>query len=329
MDLKTQRVLVTGAAGFIGSHVAARLADMGHEVLGCDNFNDYYAPSLKAMRVEKMLRPRSTVCESIDLADQAKVAALFKSFRPTVVIHLAAQAGVRYSLQNPAAYIHSNVVAFENILGMCGKAEVRHLLYASSSSVYGASPHVPFCESDHTDEPISLYAATKKANELMAYAYSHLNGLPSTGMRLFTVYGPWGRPDMAYFSFTQKILSEQPIDVFAKGELLRDFTYIDDVVDSIAALAFKPSIPAPGRAPHAIFNIGNHQPVRVAEFISTLETLLKKAAIMKFLPMQPGDVPSTYADISKLRQWIGFGPTTPLRTGLSSFCEWYRATYDH
>lgn len=319
--------MVTGAAGFIGSHVAARLAEAGYEVIGCDNFNDYYSVELKSMRVENVLSKRHVVCERADLVDTAQVAQLFKRFHPTLVIHLAAQAGVRYSLKNPSAYIQSNVVAFQNILAACQRHEVRHLLYASSSSVYGSSLNVPFSEKDNTDEPISLYAATKKANEVMAYAYSHLNGLPATGIRFFTVYGPWGRPDMAYFSFTKKILDGDSIEVFADGQLLRDFTYIDDVVDSVIRLAFKPSLASPGCVPHAIFNVGNHQPVKVLDFISTLEHLLKKKAVMKFLPMQPGDVPSTYADITKLRQWTGHAPVTPLCDGLALFCEWYRDFY--
>lgn len=329
MDFNGHRILVTGAAGFIGSHVAAKLADMGNEVIGCDNFNDYYSADLKSMRVRNMLLSRQVACERIDLVDPEQVARVFNCFRPTIVIHLAAQAGVRYSLKNPAAYIQSNVVAFENILSACQRHEARHLVYASSSSVYGSSLNVPFSERDSTDEPISLYAATKKANEVMAYAYCHLNGLPATGIRFFTVYGPWGRPDMAYFNFTRKILNGDSIEVFANGKLLRDFTYIEDVVESVIRLTFKPALAAPERVPHAIFNVGNNQPVKVLDFISTLEHLLKKNAVMKFLPMQPGDVPSTYADISKLREWTGYAPATPLREGLASFCTWYREFYGH
>lgn len=327
MNAKNHRVLVTGAAGFIGSHVCAKIADMGYEVMGCDNFNDYYSPELKSLRIEHMLRHRGVICKTLNLVDTDQVNHLFKNFRPTLVIHLAAQAGVRYSLANPSAYIQSNIVAFENVMRECQRNEVGHFVYASSSSVYGASSNVPFCEDDCTSHPISLYAATKKSNELMAYAYSHLTGLPSMGIRFFTVYGPWGRPDMAYFSFTQKILDGEPIQVFAGGKLMRDFTYIDDVVESVVRLAFKPVGAGTGEAAHAIFNVGNHQPVRVIDFISTLEDILDKKASMKFLPMQPGDVPSTYADISKLRAWTGSGPTTSLRSGLSAFCEWYQSCY--
>jgi UDP-glucuronate 4-epimerase len=233
-----------------------------------------------------------------------------------------AQAGVRYSIENPSAYIQSNLVGFSNILEACRKGKPRHLIYASSSSVYGANHKVPFQENDRTDEPVSLYAATKKSNELMAYSYSHLFGLPATGLRFFTVYGPWGRPDMAYFSFSQKMLRGEPIPVFAKGELRRDFTYIDDIVEGIVRVLTKPQSADTGKAPHAIFNIGNHQPVRVLDFISTLEKVLGVQARMDFLPMQPGDVPATYADTTRLEEWIGFAPATPLQDGLARFKDW-------
>lgn len=317
-------VLVTGAAGFIGSFVAARLADIGVNVIACDNFNDYYAPRLKHDRVNAMLTPRNITCHAVELADGPQVSALFEQHRPGMVVHLAAQAGVRHSLNNPALYVRSNMVAFGNMLDECRKYGVHHLLYASSSSVYGANAKVPFHEDDRTDEPISLYAATKKSDELMAYSYSHLYGLPSTGMRFFTVYGPWGRPDMAYFSFTQKILQGETLAVFANGELLRDFTYIDDVVEGVVRLLFKPQLPAAGRFPHAIFNIGNQTPVRIMDFISILEKVLGRRARMEFFPMQPGDVPATYADIGKLRDWVDFAPGTPLEHGLDKFREWYQ-----
>lgn len=325
MTSKSRKILVTGAAGFIGSHVATRLADMGHSVVGCDNFNDYYAPSLKRGRVQALLDPRKVECVPAELADAVQVAQLFRQYRPEMVVHLAAQAGVRYSLQNPSAYVQSNLVAFANILDACKGQEVEHLLYASSSSVYGANAKVPFSEDDRTDEPVSLYAATKKANELMAYSYSRIYGFPATGLRFFTVYGPWGRPDMAYYSFTEKILRGEPIPVFAEGKLQRDFTYIDDIVEGVVRTLFKPE-PAGGRdAPHAVYNIGNHQPVTVLDFIATLEKVLGVCAMKEFLPMQPGDVPATYADVDKLKAHVGFAPATTLETGLARFVDWYKA----
>ncbi|RJG04343.1 NAD-dependent epimerase/dehydratase family protein [Noviherbaspirillum sedimenti] len=317
-------MLVTGAAGFIGAFVAARLADMGYQVIGCDNFNDYYTPQLKRDRVAALLAPRGVPCLPLELADAAQVEQLFAQHRPALVVHLAAQAGVRYSLQNPAAYIQSNLVGFANMLEACRQHQVEHLLYASSSSVYGANAKVPFSESDRTDEPVSLYAATKKSNELMAYSYSHLYRFPATGLRFFTVYGPWGRPDMAYFSFTQKMLKGEMIPVFAGGELRRDFTYIDDIVEGVVRLLFKPTVAENGAAPHAVFNIGNHQPVRVLEFIRTLEKVLGVEARIDFQPMQPGDVPATYADTAALRAHVGFAPATPLEQGLERFGAWYR-----
>ena len=323
MSQVTGTVLVTGAAGFIGSYVAARLAKMGHTVVGCDNFNDYYSPQLKRDRVAAMLQPAAVRCEQIELADAAAVADLFERVQPTHVVHLAAQAGVRYSLKNPAAYIQSNVVAFSNMLVACEKHRVAHLLYASSSSVYGNNAKVPFHEDDKTDEPVSLYAATKKANELMAHSFSHLSSIPSTGLRFFTVYGPWGRPDMAYFSFTEKMLKGETIPVFAEGLLRRDFTYIDDIVEGVVRLLFKPQPADTGRAPHAVFNIGNHQPIVVMDFIRTLEKVLGVNARIEFLPMQPGDVPATYADTSRLREWVQFAPSTSLEFGLGQFKDWY------
>lgn len=319
-----EKILVTGAAGFIGSYVAARLCDMGFDVIGCDNFNDYYAPKLKRDRVNAMLAPRGIVCSVLDIADALQLGELFDTHRPSLVVHLAAQAGVRYSLENPAAYIQSNLVGFANVLEACRKQPVRHLVYASSSSVYGANVKVPFHEDDRTDHPVSLYAATKKSNELMAYAISHLYGLPTTGLRFFTVYGPWGRPDMAYFSFTQKMLAGETIPVFAKGKLERDFTYIDDIVEGVTRLLLKPPVLAANTPPHAVFNIGNHQPVQVMDFIHTLERVLKVTAKIEFLPMQPGDVPATYADITRLQDWVGFAPSTALETGLRRFSQWYR-----
>ncbi len=317
-------ILVTGAAGFIGAWVAARLADMGHRVIGCDNFNDYYAPRFKEQRVAALLAPRELPCLRVELADAAQVGRLFEQCRPRRVVHLAAQAGVRYSLQNPAAYIQSNLVAFGNVLEACRRHRIEHLLYASSSSVYGADARAPFREVDRTDAPASLYAATKKSNELMAHAYSQLYRFPATGLRFFTVYGPWGRPDMAYFSFTQKMLGDEAIPVFAGGELRRDFTYIDDIVEGVVRLLFKPVRPEDGAPPHAVFNIGNHQPVRVLDFIEALEKVLGVKAKIDFQPMQPGDVPLTCADTAALRQHVGFTPSTPLEHGLARFGAWYR-----
>lgn len=325
MTASVQRILVTGAAGFVGSHVATRLAAMGHQVVGCDNFNDYYDPQLKHDRIAALLAPAGIACERVELADAAAVEALFARVAPTLVVHLAAQAGVRYSLINPGAYIQSNLVGFGNILEASRKAGIGHLLYASSSSVYGANAKVPFSEDDQTDEPVSLYAATKKSNELMAHAYSQLYKLPATGLRFFTVYGPWGRPDMAYYSFTEKMVRGQQIGVFAEGKLTRDFTYIDDIVEGVVRLLFKPNI---GEAvPHAVFNIGNDQPVTVLEFIATLERALGVEARKDFQPMQPGDVPATHADTRKLRQWVGFAPSTSLAQGLERFAAWYTARY--
>ena len=320
-------VLVTGAAGFIGSAVAVRLAAMGYRVAGCDNFNDYYDPALKRHRVHALLAPAGVACDEVELADAGQVAALFERVRPTLVVHLAAQAGVRYSLQNPAVYVQANVVAFGHMLEACRTHGVEHLLYASSSSVYGASAQTPFREDAATDTPVSLYAATKKSNELMAHTYSHLYGMPITGLRFFTVYGPWGRPDMAYFSFARKMLAGERIPVFAEGKLYRDFTYIDDIVEGVVRLLFKPSV-QDGKPPHAIFNIGNSQPVQVLDFIQTLEGAFGVKAAFDFQPMQPGDVPATHADTAKLQDWVGYKPATSLATGLERFAQWYRGAKD-
>jgi len=318
-----QTILVTGAAGFVGSYVAVRLASMGHRVVGCDNFNDYYDPQLKQDRLAALLAPAGVACETVELADSAQVAALFERVQPTLVVHLAAQAGVRYSLENPAAYIQSNLVGFGNILEACRQHKIGHLLYASSSSVYGGNAKTPFSEDDQTDEPVSLYAATKKSNELMAHSYSHLYGFPATGLRFFTVYGPWGRPDMAYFSFSKNMLQGKTIPVFAEGLLRRDFTYIDDIVEGVVRLLFKPQPEANG-ARHAVFNIGNNQPVTVLEFIRTLEEALGVKATLDFQPMQAGDVPATHADTRKLQEWVGYAPATRLADGLGRFAGWYK-----
>lgn len=321
------RILVTGAAGFVGSFVASHLAARGYSVVGADNFNDYYSVRLKHERVESLLLPAGVECRTAELSDENEVRKLFDEVRPELVLHLAAQAGVRYSLTNPQAYVRSNLVAFSHILEACRVHCVRHLVYASSSSVYGENAKVPFSESDQTDSPISLYAATKKSNELMAHAYSKLYRLPSTGVRFFTVYGPWGRPDMAYFSFAEKMLRGESIPVYGEGKLYRDFTYINDIVEGVARLLHKP-MPINGHAvPHSVFNIGNHQPVTVLDFVRTLETVLGVNARMTFLPVQPGDVSATHASNEKLRNWIGFAPDTALGEGLRHFCDWFVPRY--
>ncbi len=319
-------ILVTGAAGFIGSFVAARLAALGHHVAGCDNFNDYYDPRLKIRRVRELLGPLEVPCRAAELTDPVQVAALFQRVQPTLVVHLAAQAGVRHSLGNPGAYLQSNLVGFGHVLEACRRYRVEHLLYASSSSVYGGNTKVPFSEIDPTDTPVSLYAATKKANELMAHAYSHLYRLPATGVRFFTVYGPWGRPDMAYFSFTEKMLKGEPITVYAEGQLRRDFTYIDDIVEAVVRLLFKPPPDGGagvGGAPHWVVNVGSERPVKVLDFIGALERVLGVRAALEFQPMQPGDVAATHADTRRLQAWTGYAPDTPLETGLARFREWY------
>jgi UDP-glucuronate 4-epimerase len=314
------KVLVTGAAGFIGSHVAARLAELRHDVAGCDNFNAYYDPSLKEERVAHLLTPRGVACSRVELADEAAVFALFEATRPRVVVHLAAQAGVRHSIEHPQAYVQSNLVAFGHVLEACRRSKVEHLVYASSSSVYGGTDEIPFTEGQATDRPVSLYAATKKANELMAHAYGQVHGLRATGLRFFTVYGPWGRPDMAYFSFAERIVAGRPLPIFAEGKLLRDFTYIDDVVEGVVRIA---TAPAPLDGASEIFNIGNHRPVSVLAFVAVLSAALGREARLEFLPMQPGDVRATAADVTKLRERVGFEPDTPLEDGLAAFVEWF------
>jgi UDP-glucuronate 4-epimerase len=321
--MQPSTILVTGAAGFIGAHVAARLRMLGHTVVGCDNFNDYYAPALKTARVQALLGPLGVPCERVELADPSAVRSLFDTSRPRIVVHLAAQAGVRYSLTHPQPYIQSNLVGFANMLESARHGSVDHIVYASSSSVYGECHEMPFRESQPTDSPVSLYAATKKANELMAHAYSHIYGLRATGLRFFTVYGPWGRPDMAYFSFAEKILAGEALPVFADGKLQRDFTYIDDIVEGVVRLTL--SARPDGAPAHEVFNIGNHTPVTVLEFIKTLSELMGRQPELQFLPMQPGDVPVTCADIDKLHSRVGFQPSTSLRDGLARFVEWFDA----
>ena len=320
------KILVTGAAGFIGMHVCERLLARGDEVLGIDNLNDYYDVHLKEARLARLTVLPGFRFAKLDLADRDGMARRFADEKFERVVHLGAQAGVRYSLQNPHAYADSNLVGFLNILEGCRQTGVGHLVYASSSSVYGDSQKIPFAEDDNVDRPVSLYAATKKANELMAHAYSHLYGFPATGLRFFTVYGPWGRPDMAYFGFTRAILEGRSIDVYNHGQLQRDFTYIDDIVEGIVRLLDKPPAAEaiPPHARHRVFNIGNHQPVALLEFIQTIEQALGREAIKNFLPMQPGDVHATYADTAKLAEWVDFAPRTPLKEGIARFVDWYR-----
>ena len=331
-------ILLTGAAGFIGMHVTERLLDAGNRVIGVDNLNTYYDPALKDARLARLAGSPGFSFERLDLADREATARLFETLRPAVVVHLAAQAGVRYSLVNPAAYIDSNLVAFGNVLEGCRQHAVGHLVYASSSSVYGTNTRMPFAVTDAVDHPVSLYAATKKANELMAHTYSHLFTLPTTGLRFFTVYGPWGRPDMAPMLFTKAILEGRPIEVFNEGRMLRDFTYIDDIVEGVVRVAARPpqananfdrSHPDPGRswAPYRIYNIGNNQPVELDTFITTLEMAIGRKAERILKPMQPGDVPATFADVDDLAHDVGFKPSTPLAEGLARFVAWYREFY--
>jgi UDP-glucuronate 4-epimerase len=331
-------VLVTGAAGFIGFHVARRLLDRGDAVVGLDNLNDYYDVSLKEARLAILICHPSFRFAKLDVADRSGTAALFKDERLARVVHLAAQAGVRYSLQNPHAYVDSNLVGFTNILEGCRHGGVEHLVYASSSSVYGGNTRLPFSEHDNIDHPVSLYAATKKANELMAHTYSHLYRLPTTGLRFFTVYGPWGRPDMALFLFTRAILEGRPIEVFNHGNMVRDFTYIDDIVEGVVRVldraaepdpVFDSARPDPGtsNAPYRVFNIGNSRPTTLTDYIEALEAALGRTAERNYLPMQPGDVPATGANTDELDAWVGFKPSTPVREGVRRFVEWYREHY--
>lgn len=314
------KVFITGCAGFIGMFVGERLLGRGDSVVGIDNVNDYYPVALKEARLARLRAKPGFSCHRLDIADRHGMAELFDRERPDAVVHLAAQAGVRYSLVNPLAYADSNLLGFVNVLEGCRHAGVRHLVYASSSSVYGGNTRLPFAETDNVDRPVSLYAATKKANELMAYSYSHLYALPATGLRFFTVYGPWGRPDMAYFKFTQAILAGRPIEVYNHGRMLRDFTYIDDIAEGVIRVLDRP---ADGTPPHSLYNIGNHQPMPLLDFIDLLERALGKKAEMTFLPMQDGDVPATYADTEALRQAVGFAPSTPVDVGIGNFVEWY------
>lgn len=323
------QALVTGVAGFIGYHLAQRLLLEGIQVYGIDNLNDYYDVNLKKARLAQLQPQPGFTFEYLDLSDRAGIAKLFETHQFDCVVNLAAQAGVRYSLINPHAYVDSNLSGFVNLLEGCRHHQVQHLVYASSSSVYGVNPKVPFATSDSVDHPISLYAATKKANELMAYTYSHLYKVPTTGLRFFTVYGPWGRPDMAYFKFVKAIEAGQPIEVYNYGDMQRDFTYIDDVIEGVFRVMQQPPYQDSqmSAAPYKLYNIGNNQPVALSRFIEVIEAALDKPAQKQFLPMQPGDVPVTYADVDDLMRDVGFRPSTPIEQGIARFVEWYQAYY--
>lgn len=332
------KVLLTGAAGFIGMTTALKLLARGDEVVGIDNLNDYYDVTLKQSRLNRLLPSANFRFIKLDVADRDGISALFATEKFDRVIHLAAQAGVRYSLQNPHAYIDSNIVGFTNMLEGCRHAKVQHLVYASSSSVYGGNKKMPFSEHDSVDHPVSLYAASKKANELMAHTYSHLFGLPTTGLRFFTVYGPWGRPDMALFLFTKAILAGKPIDVFNHGDMMRDFTFVDDIVEGVVRVLDRvpqpdpaydavAADPATSSAPYRVFNIGNNNPVRLLDFIGCIEDALGKKAEKRLLPLQDGDVPATYANTDALNDWVGFVPGTSVKDGIGRFVAWYRDYY--
>jgi UDP-glucuronate 4-epimerase len=325
--LEGQRVLVTGAAGFIGMHTAGALLDVGAEVTGVDNFDPYYDVRLKEARVGTLADRTGFTFARVDLADAGATAQLFGDGNFDSVVHLAAQPGVRYSLVNPGAYLRNNVVAFGHVLEACRHAHIAHLVYASSSSVYGANHTLPFSEDQSVDHPLSLYAATKKANELMAYTYSHLYRLPATGLRFFTVYGPWGRPDQAPMLFTKAILAGEPIVVFNHGLMKRDFTYVDDIVEGVLRVLSQPPTNNGEDAPHAIYNIGNHEAVPLETFITTLEQLLGRTAVRDYRSLQAGDMVATYAAIDRLHRATGFAPHTPLDAGLARFVEWYREFY--
>ena len=332
------KVLVTGAAGFIGMHTAIRLLERGDEVVGLDNMNAYYDPALKAARRERLEeRPGFTFVHG-SLEDRVAMQELFATHRPDRVVNLAAQAGVRYSIEDPHAYVDANLVGFVNVLEGCRAVGVDHLVYASSSSVYGSNTRLPFSVVDAVDHPVSLYAATKKANELMAHTYSHLFGLPTTGLRFFTVYGPWGRPDMALFLFTKAILAGEPVRIFNHGRMRRDFTYIDDIVEGVVRVLDRPAAPDPSfdpddpdpstsTAPYRIFNIGNDQPTELLRYVDVLEDALGVRALRQFEDIQPGDVPATWADVDALREAVGFAPATPVEEGVRRFVAWYREFY--
>ncbi len=333
-----EKVLVTGTAGFIGFHLSKRLLKEGFSVVGLDNLNDYYDVNLKKSRLEILEKEKDFAFVNASLEDNDALQSVFRSHSPSYVVNLAAQAGVRYSLTNPHAYVQANLVGFVNILEACRHHKVKHLVYASSSSVYGSNTRMPFSVSDNVDHPVSLYAASKKANELMAHTYSHLYKLPTTGLRFFTVYGPWGRPDMALFLFTKAILEDRPIDVFNYGKMKRDFTYIDDIIEGVYRVMKNVPVenpdwqgdnpdPAVSSAPYKIYNIGNNEPVELGDFISEIEKCLGKEAQKNMMPIQPGDVPATYANVDALMNDVGFKPATSIQTGIRNFINWYREYY--
>ena len=333
-DLEGRTVLVTGVAGFIGFHLANRLLAAGARVVGIDNLNAYYDASLKEARLRELANSRAFRFERCDITDREAILSLFANDRPEFVVHLAAQAGVRYSLTHPHAYVSSNIDGFLVMLEACRAHPVRHLVYASSSSVYGANTKVPFQEDDPVLAPMSLYGASKRANELMAETYAHLFAIPASGLRLFTVYGPWGRPDMAYFSFTKAAFEGRSIDVFNNGQMQRDFTYIDDVIESVCRLLDQPPQNAAKtldlrlRRPHIIYNVGNHSPVELSEFVATIEAAVGRKLERRSLPIQPGDVPTTFADVERLARVVGFAPRTPLAEGIRLFVHWYKDYYN-
>ena len=327
LERTSKHILLTGVAGFIGNHVAERLLARGDRVLGLDNLNSYYDPDLKRARLRRLDGAEGYRFVRMDVADRDGMARLFAEEKFDAVIHLAAQAGVRYSITHPHEYLDSNLTGFGHVLEGCRAQGVAHLVYASSSSVYGGNTNMPFRETDPVDHPVSLYAATKKANELMAHTYSHLYRVPTTGLRFFTVYGPWGRPDMAYYLFTRAILAGESIPVFNHGDMRRDFTYIDDVTEGVVRVVDRPAAGEAGAPPYRVFNIGNSEPVQLLDFIGCLESALCKTTVKELLPMQAGDVPATFASTEALHQWVGFAPSTPLSVGIARFVEWYRDYY--
>tara|TARA_A100001035_G_C27762138_1_gene491776 strand:+ start:503 stop:1522 length:1020 start_codon:yes stop_codon:yes gene_type:complete len=337
------RVLITGAAGFIGFHLSKKLIKEGFDVFGLDNLNNYYDPNLKKSRIIELKKisenfPNQFIFIEGDLIDKSLLNNFFQTYKPNYIVNLAAQAGVRYSFDNPESYINSNLVGFANLLELCRQNKTEHFVYASSSSVYGGNTNFPYSEKNSVNHPVSLYAATKKANEIMAHSYSHLFNIPSTGLRFFTVYGPWGRPDMALFKFTKSIIEGEEIEVFNNGNMIRDFTYIDDITESLFKILKKPATinpdfitnepdPSTSWAPHRLFNIGNSNPIKLMDYISEIEKKLGIVAKKKFLPMQPGDVMSTSADTTLLESWIDYKPNTPIKKGISLFIDWYKDYY--
>ena len=333
-----KKIIVTGSAGFIGFSLSKKLLERGNSVIGIDNHNDYYDPKIKEARFNKLIKYSNYHHYRLDLIDSKGLENIFNDQRPNLVVNLAAQAGVRYSIENPLAYVNSNIVGFANILENCRHYKIKHLVYASTSSVYGANTLMPFSESDSTNHPLSVYAASKKSNELMAHSYSHLYQLPTTGLRFFTVYGPWGRPDMALFKFTKAIIEDKPIDVFNHGKHTRDFTYIDDIVDGILKTLDNEATansnwegnqpdPSSSKAPWCIYNIGNNKPIKLLDYINALEIALNKKAIINFLPLQPGDVPDTHASIDHLKEKLNYNPKTSVKEGVNNFVLWYKNYY--